>query len=69
MNSHGYGPFGMKQIHYVTWMLHLSEPHLGNVHVRDEFEHHVEGWMVCYQATLEFDSVSRVSLGSSHRRH
>lgn len=38
MNSHGYGPSGMKQTHYVTWMLHLSEPHLGSDHVRDEFE-------------------------------
>lgn len=30
VNSHGYGPSGMKQTHYVTWVLCLSEAHLGS---------------------------------------
>lgn len=45
MNPHGYGPSGVKQTHYVTWGLHLSEPHLGNDDVGGELEHHGKGWI------------------------
>lgn len=33
--------------HHVTWVLHLSEPHLGSDDVRGELAHPMEGGWVC----------------------
>lgn len=61
VNSHGYGPSGMKQTHCVTWVLRLSEAHLGNGDGGGELGHDGEGRIGACQVTLSLP-VSKVNL-------